>query len=166
MGHPTYPQSHGADLYRRSLYTFWKRTVPPPAMVTFDAADRSVCTVRRQSTSTPLQALALLNDVQITEAARFISQRTLKEGGATVDEQVAWMFRLITDRAPSPREAEILKQLFAEQREIFAADPKSATKLLSVGEAKNGAGLDAIDLAAGTVLAEAILNHDDAVMRR
>ncbi|MDQ3624237.1 MAG: DUF1553 domain-containing protein, partial [Verrucomicrobiota bacterium] len=89
MGKPRYEQGRGEDLHRRSLYTFWKRTVPPPAMTTFDAADRSYCTVRRQSTSTPLQALALLNDVQIVEAARLIAQRMLKEGGATLDAQLA-----------------------------------------------------------------------------
>ena len=81
MGGPHYDQSHGPDLYRRSLYTFWKRTVPNPAMVAFDASERNVCAVRRQSTSTPLQALALLNDPQIVEAARHLGQRMLKEGG-------------------------------------------------------------------------------------
>ncbi len=166
MGKPKYDQSHGQDLYRRSLYTFWKRTVPPPAMVTFDAADRSICTVHRQSTTTPLQALVMLNDVQITEAARFISQRMIKEGGESLDDRIAWCFKLITDRAPTSRELEILRQLFNEQREIFAGDPTSAAKLLNVGEAKNDAELDPVDLAAGTVLAEAILNHDDAIMRR
>jgi hypothetical protein len=166
MGHPTYDQGHGADLHRRSLYTFWKRTVPPPSMMTFDAADRSNCTVRRQSTSTPLQALVLLNDVQITEAARLISQRMLTEGGAALDARLAWMFRLVTDREPSAHELKILRQLFDEQHEIFAADPDSATKLLKVGEAKNDPKLDPVDLAAGAVLAEAILNSDDAVMRR
>src|SRR5262249_23389656 len=80
MGRPHYPRSRGPDLYRRSLYTFWKRTVPHPQMTTFDAADRSVCSARRQATSTPLQALALLNDPQTVEAARFLGQRTLKEG--------------------------------------------------------------------------------------
>jgi hypothetical protein len=166
MGHPKYDQGHGDDLHRRSLYTFWKRTVPPPVMVTFDASERNVCTVRRQSTSTPLQALALLNDPQITEAARFIGQRMINEGGKTVDERVRWVFRLITDRNPSSGEAEILKQIFAEQRDIFAADPQSAAKLLAVGEAKNDAMLNTLDLASGTVLAEAILNYDDAIMRR
>ena len=83
MGAPQYDQGKGDDLYRRSLYTFWKRTVPHPAMIAFDAADRNVCTVRRQSTSTPLQALALLNDTQIIEAARHLGQRMLKEGGKT-----------------------------------------------------------------------------------
>jgi len=166
MGHPHYDQGHGDDLHRRSLYTFWKRTVPPPAMTTFDAADRSICTVHRQETSTPLQALALLNDVQITEATRFMSQRMLREGGSTPDARICWLFELITDRRPKSRELTILRQLLEEQHEIFAADPASAKKLLNVGETKNDPSLDPVDLAAGTVLAEAILNLDDAAMRR
>src|SRR5437867_10013103 len=94
MGNPKYEQGHGEDLYRRSLYTFWKRTVPPPAMISFDAPERNVCLVSRQSTSTPLQALDLLNDIQITEAARFISQRMLLEGGQARNDQIFWAFRL------------------------------------------------------------------------
>ena len=166
MGKPQYDQSHGPDLYRRSVYTFWKRTVPPPAPMTFDAADRSYCTVRRQSTSTPLQALTLLNDPQIVEAARFVAQRMLKEGGETTDSQVAWAFRLITSRPPSVRETAILRQMYSEQRTDFAADLESAKKLLAVGEAKPDTAIVPADLAAGTVVALAILNHDDAVNRR
>ena len=166
MGHPTYDQGHGDDLHRRSLYTFWKRSVAPPVMLTFDAADRNYCVVRRQSTSTPLQALALLNDVQITEAGRFISQRMFKEGGTTAATRIAWMFRTITDRQPTEKELAILQRLFAEQRRMFEDDPGSAKKVLAVGEAKNDPALDALDLAAGSVLAEAILNHDEAVMSR
>ena len=166
MGHPNYDQGHGGDLHRRSLYTFWKRSVPPPAMMAFDATDRNYCVVHRQTTSTPLQALALLNDVQITEAARFISQRTMREGGDTPEARIAWMFRLITDRGPTGPELKILMQMEAEQREIFSNDPASAKKLLSEGEARNDPSLDPLDLATGTVLAEAMLNHDEAVMRR
>jgi mono/diheme cytochrome c family protein len=166
MGNPKYDQGQGDDLRRRSLYTFWKRTVPHPVMVTFDAADRSNCAAQRQSTSTPLQALALLNDVQIVEAARHVSQRMLTEGGQTLDDQVAWAFRLVTGRRPAAREAAVLKQLFTEQRGLFAADPPAAAKLLAVGEAKNVEGLDRVDLAAGAALALALLNHDEAVLRR
>src|SRR3954453_13765832 len=134
MGRPRYDQGKGDDLYRRSLYTFWKRTVPPPAMATFDAADRSVCSVKRQQTSTPLQALVLLNDVQFVEASRFVGQRTLKEGGATDEARVAWTFRLITSRTPSDKERAVLVKLFAEQKALFEKDPAAAKKLLSVGE--------------------------------
>ena len=166
FGRPKYEQGHGDDLHRRSLYTFLKRSVAHPAMLAFDAPDRNYCVARRQSTSTPLQALALLNDVQFTEAARFISQRMLKEGGESLDERVTWMFRLITSRPPTEKELPILKSIFKEQREIFRNDPLSARKLLTVGEAKSDGSHDPLDLAAGTVLAEAVLNHDEAIMRR
>jgi Protein of unknown function (DUF1553)/Protein of unknown function (DUF1549)/Concanavalin A-like lectin/glucanases superfamily/Planctomycete cytochrome C len=166
MGNPKYEQSHGDDLHRRSLYTFWKRTVPPPSMVSFDAAERNVCLAKRQSTSTPLQALSLLNDVQMTEAARFISQRMLQEGGSTLESRIIWAFRLVTSRHPSKDEIKVLEQLFKEQRELFAAEQQSASKLLAEGEASNSPALSPIELAAGTVLAEALLNHDEAIMRR
>jgi hypothetical protein len=166
MGRPRYDQGKGDDLYRRSLYTFWKRTVPPPSMVTFDAADRSVCSVKRQSTSTPLQALVLLNDVQFVEAARFVGQRTLNEGGKTPDEQVGFAFRLVTGRKPTDRERAVLVQLLAEQKAIFEADPEAAKKLLAVGEKKADATLPTADLAAATVLANVLFSHDEAVTRR
>ena len=166
MGRPKYDQSKGPDLYRRSLYTYWKRTVPHPAMVVFDAADRSNCTARRQATSTPLQALALLNDVQHVEAARHVAQRMLKEGGTAPDDQLRFAFRLITGRQCKPMELNVLRQLFHEQRELFTADKEAATKLLSVGESKNDQTLNPIDLAAGTIVAQAIFNHDAAVTKR
>ncbi|HET6407580.1 MAG TPA: DUF1553 domain-containing protein, partial [Chthoniobacteraceae bacterium] len=166
MGKPAYGQGKGDDLHRRSLYTFWKRTVPPPAMMTFDAADRSNCAVRRQSTSTPLQALALLNDVQLVEAARFIAQRMLREGGTARSEQIRWAFRAVTGRTPSSREVEILARLYDEQRELFAQDVDAAVRLVGFGETKADATLNGPDLAAGTVMAIALLNHDEAVMRR
>jgi len=166
MGNPKYNQGKGDDLHRRSLYTYWKRTVPPPAMITFDAAERNVCVVRRQSTSTPLQALALLNDIQMVEAARWIGQRMLKEGGPSLTSKIGWTFRLLTGRKPTAKEASILKQLFTEQRELFVSDAEAAQKLLSVGEAKNEVSLNQSDLAAATILAKALLNHDECVMRR
>src|SRR5439155_6186241 len=134
MGNPKYDQGHDDDLHRRSLYTYWKRTVPPPAMITFDAAERNVCAARRQSTSTPLQALTLLNDTQMVEAARLISQRMFKEGGPSREAQVDWAFRLVTGRKPSSNETVVLEQLFAEQEQLFTADSGVAQKLLAVGE--------------------------------
>jgi hypothetical protein len=166
MTNPKYDQSHGVDLYRRSLYTYWKRTVPPPVMIVFDAPERNVCVVRRQSTSTPLQALALLNETQVVEAARHVSQRMLMEGGATTDQQITWAFRLITARLPTTPELAVLNRLFVEQRTLFASDQQGAARLLAVGEAANAPTLAPADLAAGTVLAEALLNHDEAVLRR
>jgi hypothetical protein len=166
MGRPQYDQGHGDNLHRRSLYTYWKRTVPPPSMVTFDSAERNVCVAQRQSTSTPLQALALLNDVQIVEAARMVAQRMLKEGGSTDESRVKWLFRTVIGRHATDRETAILVKLLQEQREIFTADKSQADKLLAVGEAQHDKSLDPVELAAGTVLAEAIFNLDEAIMRR
>ncbi len=165
MGRPHYPQSKGADLHRRSLYTVWKRTAPHPQMTTFDAADRSNCAVKRQATSTPLQALALLNDPQFVEAARSLGQRMLKQDG-TIEARIAWTFRTATGRAANEREAAVLKTLYDEQRAEYAKDGPAAAKLLAVGDSKPDAKLDAIELAAATQLALAILNHDASVNRR
>jgi hypothetical protein len=166
MGNPVYETDKGEGLYRRSIYTFWKRSIPPPAMVTFDAADKNVCTVKRQNTSTPLQALTMLNDTQIVEAARFVAQRMLTEGGSTTDERITWAFRLISGRAANDREVKVLKQLYVEQRDLFAADADAQKKLLAVGAKRNDEKLDRSDLAAGTVLSIALFNHDTALMRR
>jgi hypothetical protein len=166
MGRPAYPRSKGPDLYRRTLYTFWKRTAPPPTSTAFDSADRSVCTARRQSTSTPLQALALLNDPQIVEAARFLGQRMLKEGGSTRADQAAWAFRVVATRAASDRERAILARLYDEEATFFGSDPKAAEKLLSVGDGKPDASLKPAELAAATSVALTVLNHDAAVVRR
>lgn len=166
MGHPQYDRSTGNDLYRRSLYTFWKRTVPPPLMVTFDAAERNLCAARRQNTNTPLQALALLNDVQFVEAARCLAERMLREGGRTRRTQVAWAFRTVTGRRPSTAESGILEQLFTEQRSIYLSDPPAAERLLAIGDSKRDPRLSMIDIAAGTMLATALFNHDEALMRR
>jgi hypothetical protein len=166
MGKPKYEQGKGDDLHRRSLYTFWKRTVPPPALTIFDAADRNVCTVRRQSTGTPLQALALLNDVQHVEAARRLGERMLREGGVTRDAQLAWAFRTICSRTATPDEISVLRQLFDEQQKIFAADISAAERLLNFGEAPSDSALPAPDRAAATILAQALFNFDEALMRR
>jgi hypothetical protein len=104
--------------------------------------------------------------LQIVEAARHLSERMLKEGGSSLEERVRWMFRTATHRQPSTKEISVLSRLYEEQRALFAADASSAQKLLTAGEAKNDATLDAIELAAGTVLAQALLNHDGAIMRR
>jgi hypothetical protein len=166
MGRPKYTVSKGPDLYRRSLYTVWKRTAPHPQMTTFDAADRSVCTVRRQVTSTPLQALALLNDPQMVEAARFLGQRMLTEGGDTTVERAGWVFRTVTGRPPTAKESAVLVKLYDEQKTEFAANPKDAEKLLAVGDGKSDPELDKVELAAAATLALAVLNHDEAVNRR
>jgi len=166
MGAPKYEQGKGHDLHRRSLYTFWKRTVPHPAMIAFDSAERNVCAVKRQSTSTPLQALTMLNDTQILEAARLLGERMLSEGGSGLPERVTWAFRACTARAPNANERDVLVKLYNEQRDAFAIDEAAAKKLLAVGEAKNSTSLPRPDLCASTILALALLNDDAVVMRR
>ncbi|MFO1448754.1 MAG: DUF1553 domain-containing protein [Opitutaceae bacterium] len=166
MGKPKYVVGEGEDLYRRSLYTFWKRTVPPPSMMLFDAAERNVCTVRRQSTSTPLQALALLNDVQVVEAARLVGQRMLKEGGSTPDAWIAWGFRLVTGRRPDKREREILRSLYDEQLALFQADEAAANQFNAFGATSTDATLPSAVRAAAGMVAKALLNFDETVMRR
>lgn len=163
MGKPRYVRSQGDDLYRRGLYTYWKRTVPHPAMITFDAAERNVCIVTRQSTSTPLQALALMNDTTLVEAARVLAERMLDHGGGT-SEQVAWVFRTVTSRKPRPKEVEILVQLFEEQRQIIT--PTEAAELVLVGDKLANPAFNPQDLAAATAVALAVLNHDEAVYAR
>ena len=166
MGRPTYDQGKGPDLYRRSLYTFWKRTVPPPAMTTFDAADKSTCSVKRQATSTPLQALVLLNDVQFVEAARVVGERALKEAGPTPADRAAYAFRLVTGRRPTDRERAVLVKLLAEQTAAFEKDPAAAKKLLSVGDKPADPKLPPAELAAAAALANALFSHDEAVVGR
>jgi mono/diheme cytochrome c family protein len=166
MGGARYDTGKGDDLHRRSLYTFWKRTVPPPSMMSLDAADRSYCVVRRQSTSTPLQALALLNDTQVVEAARHLAGRILRDGGATAGQQVRLGFRIVTGRKATDAEAAVLERLLEEQEAGFQKETASAEALLKVGETPVPGEFPAPRLAAMTVLAEALLNHDEAVMRR
>ncbi len=166
MGGARYEVGKGDDLHRRSLYTFWKRTVPPPSMMALDAADRSYCVVRRQSTSTPLQALALLNDTQVVEAARHVAGRILREGGATAATRSAFAFRLVTGRRPTREEAGIVQRLLEEQEAVFRKEPDSAERLLKVGETPVPGEHPPDQLAAATVLAKALLNHDESVMRR
>jgi hypothetical protein len=166
MGRPKYEQGTGEDLYRRSLYTFLKRTVPPPSMTTFDATDRATCTVRRQATSTPLQALVLLNDPQQLEAARFLGARMLTETGAEPADQVAHGFRLLAGRAPTPAETGVLVRALAEQEAVFAEHPAEADALLAIGESRVTAPLPPTRLAAATMVASLLLNHDEVVFRR
>ena len=161
----TYTQSHGDDLYRRTMYTYWKRTCPPPSLATFDAPDRETCTVRRARTNTPLQALVMLNDPTYVEASRKMAERILKEGGVTVDERVAFAFRLATSRTPSAEEATVLKKVFEAEKATFRADPTKAAKLLSVGELARDEGLDMMEVAAWSAVASVVLNLDEVVTR-
>ncbi len=143
--------------FRRSLYIFWKRTSPPPQMTSFDAPSRENCLARRERTNTPLQALVLLNEPQNVEAARHLAQHALKEGGAA---PAARMYRRVTGRAPSARDAADLAAAHASFRAIYAAKPEEAKKLIAIGDLKPDASFDPVDLAAWTLVGQVILNLD------
>jgi len=160
----TYVQSHGRDLYRRTMYTFWKRTSPPPTLITFDAPDRETCTVRRPRTNTPLQALVLMNDPTYLEASRKLAERIMTEAGDT-EERIALAFRLATARRPRAAELAVLGKIFARQLEVYHKDGQAALKLLSVGESKHNEKLDLAELAAWTTVASVILNLDETVTK-
>jgi Protein of unknown function (DUF1553)/Protein of unknown function (DUF1549)/Concanavalin A-like lectin/glucanases superfamily/Planctomycete cytochrome C len=162
----SYEQSSGRDLYRRGMYTFWKRTAPPASLATFDAPDREKCTGRRALTNTPLQALVLLNDTTYVEAARALAERTLREGGADDKSRVAYAFRLVTARVPSGKEAGVLRQLLEAERLSYAKNPQAAVKLVTVGESEYDKRLSAPELAAWTTVASTILNLDEAVTKQ
>jgi Protein of unknown function (DUF1553)/Protein of unknown function (DUF1549)/Concanavalin A-like lectin/glucanases superfamily/Planctomycete cytochrome C len=160
-----YVQSHGKDLYRRSMYTFWKRTVPPAAMATFDAPDREKCVARRAVTNTPLQALVTLNDPTYVEAARAMAERTLREGGRDASSRIVYVFRLALARKPSTQEAKVLRDLLSQQMINYRKDGKAASELLRVGESKVDDKIDQTELAAWTMVASAILNLDETVTK-
>lgn len=160
-----YSQSHGADLYRRTMYTFWKRTCPPAQLATFDAPDRETCTVRRARTNTPLQALILMNDPTYVEASRKLAERMLLESGPTFDERLTFGFRLATSRRPSIQEIAILRRTFDQQLLRFQNDTQAATKLLSVGESPRHEQLAIHELAAWSVVASILLNLDETVTK-
>ncbi len=161
----TYVQDHGEGLYRRSLYTFWKRTIAPPAMLTFDASPREACTVRKARTNTPLQALTLMNDVAFVEAARVLAQRVLREAGPDADARLTLAFRLATARRPKPAELAILRAGLEHHRANYRTDPKAALKLVSAGESPRDPKLDVGELAAYTAVASLILNLDETVTK-
>lgn len=162
-----YVPDKGPGLYRRSLYTFWKRTSPPPAMITFDAAERNQCVLRRQATSTPLQALVLLNDPQYVEAARQVAARMLNEAGPELDERLTFGFLLLTSRSPSMAELSVLRNGYREQLAHFSVNPDAAEEFLSVGEARTEVtGVDRASWAAMSVVASTLMNIDEAVMKR
>jgi hypothetical protein len=165
MQNVEYIESKGDDLHRRSLYTFWKRTIAPPMMANFDSALRESCVVRENRTNTPLQALNLMNDVSFLEAARFIGQRMLKEGGATQDARLGYGFRLVTGRTPSAAEARVLRGSLQYHLDYFSDKKSDVKAFLNQGEARADSGLDERELAAYTSLGSLLLNLDEAVTK-
>ena len=161
-----YVRDTGEGSHRRSLYTFWKRTSPPPSMMTLDAPTREVCVARRQATSTPLQALVFWNDPQYVEAARALAQRVLQMQPANQEDQLTTVFRLLTSRRPTAEELAILHRFLEEQRTYFAQDPEKAVRFLSVGDQQRTPELDVIQLAALSAVAQSLLSYDQTVMKR
>ncbi len=160
-----YVQGEGADLYRRGLYSFWKRTIPPPALAAFDAPDRETCTMRRPRTNTPLQALILLNDPTYVEAARSLAQHTLQGTTSSPSDRVRLAFRLATGRVPDSRETPILDRILQQQRDYYRSHPEAAQHLIEVGDSPIDSSLDPAELAAWTILTGSILNLDETITR-
>ncbi|MBU6173668.1 MAG: DUF1553 domain-containing protein [Planctomycetes bacterium] len=163
-----YRQDSGPNLYRRSLYTYWKRAVPPPAMMIFDAADREVCNVKRRLTNTPLQALAVLNDPTYVEASRWLASSVLTESekDRTSDsDRIQVLFRRVLARRPDARELSRLERSIATFREHFSQTKGSAEQLVQVGESQSDVPLNSNELAAWTTLASVILNLDETLTK-
>jgi hypothetical protein len=158
--------SEGDGVYRRSIYSFWRRTGPPPAMIAFDAPRRAVCAAKRERTESPLQALILLNGPQYVEAARVLGERLHAAHDGDVEAMIREGYLRCLSREPDPREKEILKQLYAEQLALFRQEPQRAEALRKVGNAKPDNRIPAPEAGAAAVLAQALLNHDACVVKR
>lgn len=163
LGKIRYERDKGEGLYRRSLYTFWRRIASPTML--FDSSARSVCTVRLPRTNTPLQALILMNDVQYVEAARGLATRMMQQGGATPETRIAYAFRMATSRIPTDAERSILVQAYQGLHIRFRADPEGTQKFLNQGDSPRPANLDAVELAANTAVASLILNLDETITK-
>ena len=158
-----YKKDEGANLYRRSMYTYWRRTVPPPTMMAFNAAARETCIVRSDHTTTPLQALTLMNNITFVEAARHLAERVSNMDGLSKTQRIAVAFRMVTSRDPRPAELSLLADDLQSYESDFDAQPAAATRLLGVGETSFTKELDRAELAAFTLVANTILNLDEAI---
>ena len=160
-----YVQDTGEKLFRRSLYTIWKRTVPPPTMLMFDAPSRELCTPQRGRTNTPLQALVLLNETGFVEAARALAQRILQEGGPYVATRIDLGFELVTCRKPTSQERDVLLATLAREHARFGRDRDAANQLLATGESPRDNHLDPVEHAAWTMVASVLLNLSETVTK-
>ncbi len=161
-----YQQSHAGGLYRRSMYTYWKRTVAPPTMMTLDATAREACTVKRSRTNTPLQSLALMNDVTFVEAARVLAQRVMQQLNGDAEARLTRVFRQATARNPRPQELQVLMKGWQHYLNEFQQRPEEAQRLVSTGEFGVDTGLDPVQLAAYTAVASMVLNLDEVVTKQ
>jgi mono/diheme cytochrome c family protein len=165
IGMDEWPLSAGPDLYRRGVYTFWRRVCTYPLFATFDAPSREVCAARRPRTNTPLQALAGLNETTLMEAARVLAQRVLTKGGSTPEKQVEYAFELCTARPPSAAEKTRLVNFLEQEKATFKNDSEAAAKLIAIGSADRPKDLDATKLAAWTMTANVLLNLDEVLTK-
>jgi len=158
-------QDQGNKIYRRSMYTYWKRSSPQPAMLAFDTPSREICTVQRQRTNTPMQALVTLNDVQFVEASRFLAQRVLKSSPQDLPSRVNRMFELATGRPADSLRQEVIKKAYDKQKAVFDQNPAQADQLLAMGDSPRDKSLNRNEHATWTVLASMILNLDETLNR-
>jgi hypothetical protein len=161
-----YKRDTGEGLYRRSLYTYWKRTVAPPFMVNFDSPNRETCTVRETRTNTPLQALDLMNEVTFVEAARKLAERMMMEGGKQPRERVEFGYELALARPPKPAEMQVLLDTLDGFEARYRTDRKSAKEFLKHGDSPQDIKADARELAAYASIASLILNLDETVTKQ
>ena len=160
-----YLQDHGPSLYRRSLYSFLKRTAPPPFMSNFDAPNREQSCTRRERSNTPMQALQLLNDVQHFETARALAERVIAEGGSEDEKRLHWLFRIVLSRKPDAKEFSMLTAALAKQRALYQKNPQAAEKAISAGESTPKKVAAPAETAAWTLIANLVLNLDETVTR-
>jgi hypothetical protein len=160
----SYKQDHGKDLYRRGLYTFIKRTLPPPSMIIFDASNRDQCEVKRSNTNTPLQALVMLNDPTVLEASRVLASRLLTEPGGA-DLKIEKAFRLIVCRRPKPKELSLLKEYYTDQFQTYTSHKQKAAQLVSVGEYPQNEKVDKVAEAALMEVITTIYNLEETIVK-
>ena len=160
-----YRNDTGGKLYRRTLYTFWKRAINPPRQIIFDAQGRDACNVRQKVTNTPLQALALMNDPTFVEAARMLAERMISEGGTSANERLAWAHRVCTARDADASTLAVLRENLAHFQKHYAAHPEAAESYLKVGESPRDESIPAPELAAYAATAHLLLNLDTTITR-
>jgi len=158
-----YVQDKGEGLYRRSLYSYWKRTVTPPFMANFDSPNREVCALYENRTNTPLQALDLMNDVAFLEASRKLAERMMLEGGASPEQRLNYGYKLLLARSPRPRERDVLLAALQQTQSSYQDDPKAAEEFVNVGDSARNPKLDARELAAFTTVASLMMNMDATI---
>jgi len=158
-----FEQSAGAESYRRGIYTYWRRSLPYPSLITFDAPTRETCTVRRPRTNTPLQALTLMNDPVYVETSRAFGERIMRDGGSTLESRILYAFRVCLGRRPTQPERLLLEAAYRKHLETFTHDRVAAAKLIHVGSSTPPVDDDLCELAAWTLIGNTLLNLDETI---